>query len=493
MSDTTHPPSLPARREESGDPDRNLPEGIPVLRSWLRRRSVPESRHSVWYYFGGLTLFLLLVMVGSGILLSTYYEPSASPASAPDGTPLAAARLLVDVRWNDRSYRTGEVIPLPFDATADSLLPPAPLRGAVELVREEITGSPLRPSTAWASVEGRIMHDVEFGPLVRSIHGYSANLLMVALFIHAASAFFMRSNRGRRGFIWTTGAVLLLLLLGFAFTGYLLPWNRLSYFAARVAGSLPEDALPGIGPVLGSILRGGSDVTGLTLSRIYSAHAVALPLATLLFTVLHILLAHIFGLAAPSPSRRRGGVVVASVLGGIALLLLAAAPLLAGRFDPASPLVLIPLTVLPVTFAYLLSAMAASLEQGTTPPEPAASVPYLGNFIYREFLCWLLAFGTIITLAVLSPWGHQGELALPADLTKPLATPEGIHPEWYFMAPYQLLRIMPGLPSALLMILAGIFLFGLPYIDRRTGSRSMAATIIGAALMAAAIALAGIG
>lgn len=479
--------------DDEGNPDRDLPDGLPTLRSWLHRRSVPEGRHSVWYYFGGLTLFLLLVMVGSGILLSTYYEPSASPAVAPDGTPLATARLLKDVRWNERSYRTGEIIPLPFDPTGDSLLPPAPLRGAVELVREEITGQPLRPSAAWGSVEGRIMHDVEFGPLVRSVHGYSANLLMAALFIHAASAFFMRNNRGRRGFIWTTGAVLLLLLLGFAFTGYLLPWNRLAYFAARVAGSLPEDALPAIGPALGAIVRGGNDVTGLTLTRIYSAHTVALPLATLLFTALHILLVHLFGLAAPSPARRRGGIVVASALGGIALLLLVTAPLMAGRFDPTSPLVLLSLTALPVTIAYLMSAMAASLERGEQNPEQAVSIPYLGNFIYREFLCWLLAFGVIITLAVLSPWGHQGELALPADLTKPIATPEGIHPEWYFMAPYQLLRLMPGLPSALLMIAAGIFLFGLPYIDRRTGSRSMVATIIGAALMAAAVALTGMG
>ncbi len=489
MSDTTNP----GTSDERGGREGEIPDDIPAIGSWLRRRSVPESRHSLWYYFGGLTLFLLLVMVCSGILLSTYYEPGSSPATAPDGTPLAAARLLKDVRWNERSYRAGEVIPLPFDPATDSLLPPPPLRGAVEVVREEITGRPLRPSAAWASVEGRIMHDVEFGPLVRSIHAYSANLLMVALFIHAASAFFMRSNRGPRGFIWTTGAVLLLLLLGFAFTGYLLPWNRLSYFAARVAGSLPEDALPAIGPALGSILRGGSDITGLTLSRIYSAHAVALPLATLLFTALHILLAHIFGLAAPSPARRRGGMIVASALGGIALLLLIAAPLLAGRFDPASPPVLIALTVLPVTIAYLLSAMAASLERGPGVREGAVSVPYFGNFIYREFLCWLLAFGTVITLAVLSPWGHHGELALPADLTKPLATPEGIHPEWYFMAPYQLLRMMPGLPSALLMMASGIFLFGLPYIDRRSGSRSMAATIIGAVLMAAAVALTGIG
>ena len=80
---------------------------------------------------------------------------------------------------------------------------------------------------------------------------------------------------------WVTGAVLLFLALGFGFSGYLLPWNTLAFFATKVGTDVPAQ-IPGIGPLLSRILRGGSDVTGATLSRFYGIHVAILPAMTTL-------------------------------------------------------------------------------------------------------------------------------------------------------------------------------------------------------------------
>jgi quinol-cytochrome oxidoreductase complex cytochrome b subunit len=480
----------------------------------VRSKRVPEHRHSIWYYLGGLALFLLLVMVASGLLLSTYYEPSAGPAVNSDGTPLAAAVVTRPLEWRDVHYQKGDVIALPLNESSGEVIASGALKGNVETLKDSITHRAIRPSAAWVSVEGRIMHDVEFGSLVRSIHGYAANLLVIVVLLHMASAFFMRAYRSPRRMIWVTGFVLLLLILGFAFTGYLLPWNSLAFFATRVGVSLPERNVPLLGPAAASLLRGGDEVSGLTLTRMYSAHVIALPLATVIFAGLHVLLLQVFGLAEGSERKRRGGMMVAGIIAAIAVALLVAVPLITGAFDPTSPLILAPLAVLPVVAAYLLSAMAmtfaaptpaasmaaeratqrnASREEPTSRDDEnePASVPFYSNYIYRDYLCWLLTFGVIITLAVAAPWGHHGALAMPVDLTKPLLTPEGIHPEWYFMFAYQLLRFLPGTAAIAALGVVGLLILSIPWLDRDRNRRSIPLVALAIVLIIAFIALSG--
>ena len=126
-----------------------------------------------------------------------------------------------------------------------------------------------RPSAAEAyeSVQF-IVTQVEFGWLIRNVHSWSANLLIGAAFAHFFSVFFLKSYRKPRELTWVTGMLLLFLMLGFGFSGYLLPWNELSFFATKVGTGI-AGAMPLVGRFLLRLLRGGDDVTGATLSRFY--------------------------------------------------------------------------------------------------------------------------------------------------------------------------------------------------------------------------------
>jgi cytochrome b6 len=156
-----------------------------------------------------------------------------------------------------------------------------------------------RPSSteAFESVQ-YIMADVPFGWLIRSIHSWGANLFVGVVFIHAVSVFFLKAYRAPRELTWVTGAVLLVLALGFGFSGYLLPWNTLAYFATKVGTDVPAQ-VPVIGHLLSRILRGGSDVTGATLSRFYGIHIAILPAITTAFLGIHLLLVQWKGMSVP--------------------------------------------------------------------------------------------------------------------------------------------------------------------------------------------------
>ncbi len=156
-----------------------------------------------------------------------------------------------------------------------------------------------RPSAseAFESVQ-YMMAEVPFGWLIRSIHAWGANLFVAVVFLHLVSVFFLKAYRAPREMTWISGVVLLFLTLGFGFSGYLLPWNTLSYFATKVGTDVPAQ-IPGIGPLLSRILRGGSDVTGATLSRFYGIHVAILPAVATLFLGLHLFLVQRHGMSVP--------------------------------------------------------------------------------------------------------------------------------------------------------------------------------------------------
>ena len=124
------------------------------LKHFIAEKGVPVHAQEVWYYLGGLTLFLFGVQVVTGILLLLYYRPSASEA--------------------------------------------------------------------YESVQF-IVTTVPFGWLIRNIHSWSANLLVAAAFAHFFSVFFLKSYRKPRELTWVSGVLLLFLMFGFGFSGYLLP------------------------------------------------------------------------------------------------------------------------------------------------------------------------------------------------------------------------------------------------------------------------------
>jgi cytochrome b6 len=209
---------------------------LSAIRALIRHKVVPVHRHTIWYYFGGMTLFLFGIQVATGILLVLYYRPSAE--------------------------------------------------------------------AAFESVQF-IMAEVEFGWLIRSIHAWSANLLIATLLIHLLSVYFTQAYRKPRELTWVSGMLLFGIALLFGFSGYLLPWNTLAYFATKV-GTDVAGQLPLVGHLILRILRGGEEVTGATLSRFYAIHVAILPLLTVGILGLHLFLVQEQGMSVPPEVEQRG-------------------------------------------------------------------------------------------------------------------------------------------------------------------------------------------
>ncbi|MFH0794438.1 MAG: cytochrome bc complex cytochrome b subunit [bacterium] len=155
-----------------------------------------------------------------------------------------------------------------------------------------------------------IMAKVHFGWLVRSIHVWSANLMILSAMIHLFSVFFMRAYRKPREMTWFSGFLLLGLALTFGFSGYLLPWNQLAFFATKVGTDI-MGSLPWVGSFFLKLLRGGEDVTEATLRRFFGLHVAILQgIATMLLGV-HLILIQRQGMSRPqswlaqAPEKRR--------------------------------------------------------------------------------------------------------------------------------------------------------------------------------------------
>lgn len=199
------------------------------LKKLIYHKKVPLHKHTFFYYLGGVTLFLFIIQVFSGILLLMYYNPG-----------------------EDSAYES-----LQF-----------------------------------------ILTKVNFGWLIRNIHSWSANIMVFFVFLHMFSVFFTKAFKKPRELTWVTGMILLVLSLGFGFSGYLLPWNELAFFATKVGTDIVS-AVPFIGEELKIILRGGEDVTGATLSRFFGIHVAILPALFTVFLVIHLLMVQRQGMSEP--------------------------------------------------------------------------------------------------------------------------------------------------------------------------------------------------
>lgn len=143
-----------------------------------------------------------------------------------------------------------------------------------------------------------IMNDVNFGWLIRSIHSWSANLMIVFCVLHLLRVAIQGAYRPPREMTWLVGVGLLLITLGFGFTGYLLPWDERAFWATTV-GTQIAGAVPLIGNYIQDFLRGGPDLSALTLSRFFDVHVLVLPASIIGALLLHILFIHQQGLADP--------------------------------------------------------------------------------------------------------------------------------------------------------------------------------------------------
>ncbi|HXH49263.1 MAG TPA: cytochrome bc complex cytochrome b subunit [Terriglobia bacterium] len=245
------------------------------IEEFLRHKRVPIHRHSVWYYLGGMALFLFIIQVLTGILLLLYYRPTAS--------------------------------------------------GAFESVQF-------------------IMTQVKFGWLIRSIHSWSANLMILIVFAHMFSVFFLKAYRRPRELTWVSGMLLLFIVLGFGFSGYLLPWNTLAFFATKV-GTDMAGFVPFFGKWIMEFLRGGDQVTGATLTRFFGFHVAVLPGIATMLLAFHLLLVQKLGMSVPPDVEKE-------------------------------------------------------IKEG----QPERSMPFFPNFLLRDIMGWYGALGVLGGLAAIFPW-----------------------------------------------------------------------------------------
>lgn len=142
------------------------------------------------------------------------------------------------------------------------------------------------PDAAYASMIA-LQTEVYFGNLIRNLHHWSGNLMVVVGVLHLLRVFFTGGYAPPREFNWVMGVALLLLIVGANFTGYLLPWDQLAYWAVTVGTSL-LDYLPWVGEPITRLLLGGSEVGAATLTNFYGMHIALIPLAIAAIVSFHI-------------------------------------------------------------------------------------------------------------------------------------------------------------------------------------------------------------
>jgi len=152
------------------------------------------------------------------------------------------------------------------------------------------------PKDAYASIQ-YIMNDVTFGWLIRGIHHWGATLMVIFVFIHMLRTFYFAAYKYPREITWLTGVVLLFATLGMGFTGYLLPWNQRSYWATTV-GTEIAGTVPFIGEFILRILRGGTDLSAVTLARFFAVHIWFLPAIIAAMIGIHLYLVVKIGISS---------------------------------------------------------------------------------------------------------------------------------------------------------------------------------------------------
>ena len=276
-----------------------------------------------------------------------------------------------------------------------------------------------------------IMTRVEFGWLIRSIHSWSANLLILCAFIHMFSVVFTHAYRRPRELTWLSGILLLGLMLGFGFSGYLLPMDELSYFATKVGLQIPS-MMPGVGSLITDLIRGGMDVGEATVQRFFALHAVLLPMLFLPLLCFHLFLVQRHGNAVPP-------------------------------------------------------------DEAARPERDRQSVPFFPNFFTMDLAMWLIALNVVTILATLYPWG-LGAPADPLTPTPVGIHPEWYFMS-QFQALKVLGRIVPGLTGEILgMVLftaVMVFWAAIPLFDREStgGRRARFTAWVGYALLLSVLVL----
>ena len=153
------------------------------------------------------------------------------------------------------------------------------------------------PEHAYDSV--RFISDrLPLGGIVRGLHFFGASFIVIAAVVHMLRVVLFGSYKKPREVTWMTGVVLLLIIMGFALTGYLLPWDQKAYWATTVTINIARST-PFLGDQTAGLMRGGMELGALTLLRWYAAHVFLLPAALIAFVIAHLYLMRRHGISGP--------------------------------------------------------------------------------------------------------------------------------------------------------------------------------------------------
>jgi cytochrome b6 len=156
-----------------------------------------------------------------------------------------------------------------------------------------------RPTTteAFASVQ-YLMSEVNFGWLIRSIHRWSASMMVLMMILHICRVYLTGGFKKPRELTWCTGVLLAVVTVSFGVTGYSLPWDQVGYWAVKIVTGVP-DAVPVVGSIIVELLRGGVSVGQSTLTRFYSLHTFVLPAVAAVLMLIHFLMIRKQGISGP--------------------------------------------------------------------------------------------------------------------------------------------------------------------------------------------------
>jgi ubiquinol-cytochrome c reductase cytochrome b subunit len=265
-------------------------------------------------------------------------------------------------------------------------------------------------ATSFDSVEF-IMREVQWGWLIRYLHSTGASVFFIVVYLHMFRAMLYGSYRAPRELLWLIGMVVYLALMAEAFFGYVLPWGNMSFWGAQVIVNL-FGTIPVIGPGLVEWIRGDYGIADATLNRFFALHVAAVPLAILLFVMLHLVALRRTG------SNNPDGIEIKERVG--------------------------------------------------SDGHPLDGIPFHPYYTVKDIVGIGVMFVLIAIVVFFVP--SFGGLFLEGpnfEPANPMSTPEHIAPVWYFTPYYAVLRAVPDQRlGALLMFLAvAVFVF-LPWLDR---------------------------
>ncbi|MEI6043402.1 MAG: cytochrome b N-terminal domain-containing protein [Chloroflexota bacterium] len=348
--------------------------GIKPALDYVMYRRLPKSAN--WFFtLGSASMTVFLVQAITGIFLAMGYSPSTAP--------------------------------VPIEVTK----------------ADGVTKVQVTSTEALESIR-HLTDNVLMGDWIRGLHHWGANAMVILVVLHMLRVFFMGSYKYPRELTWFLGVFLLLMVIGFSFTGYLLPWDNRAYWATQVGINIGGSA-PLLGDLVATVLRGGPTLGAATLTRFYAIHVLILPTLTGLLMGLHLFLVIKIGISGQPKYRE---------------------------------------------------TVTNDLFESVSPDGKKSGKAFFPYIIFKDAVVSALVVVAIVLFTIFVPFGNTN----PADPQNNYDAVSGgkfePRPEWYFLFLFQFLKIVPnidaiGLTSKAIggvlipTVVIGI-LFFIPYIDR---------------------------